>query len=247
MEGKAGAVEAGVVAMVYPVAHIDVEGFAVGMDNLFGHGKVAMTKNEIVVILMGETLLCMDDDAFVGVAQIVVELVAMALTAVVAPSEGDAHADERVDETEEALVEAAAEDTFEVDVVLLVLVSGEFVAFAIAMAHAETLAVEYHIARLAVHDDANLLLQIIEDPHVVISNEIVHLHASIHHLCQRAQQTYMPLGDHMSIGEPKLEDVAQQDEPFAVGLNAVEESHELAFAEEGIGARSQVAVGQEIG
>ena len=93
---------------------------------------------------------------------------------------------------------------------------------AIAVPYEETLAADVEHLRFVVHLHPALLVQVIEQPHVVVADEEMQLHARVAHLGQLAQQSHMAAGHHVAVGEPEVEHIAQQEERLAVVLDAVE-------------------------
>ena len=188
----------------------------------------------------------MEHDAFFLVAQIVVVFMTVALATTLTPSESDTYADERVDECKESLVEAASEEAFEPDIAFFVSVLGNIVSQTVAMSEVEQFTVDGHITGVGVHDETNLFLQVVEEPHVVVADEVVELDACVGEFGHLAQQADVAFGDNVAVGEPKVEDVAEEDDNGGVALHTVQKGTEFGLALAGVGACTEVCIGDEI-
>ena len=116
---------------------------------------------------------------------------------------------------------------------------------AVAVAYQHPLAAELHHHRVVVHDGPHLLRQVVEHPHVVVADEEMDLHPLVGQLGQLAQQPHMPAGHEVAVGEPEVEDVAQQHQLLAVGLNLVQQTAEQQLALPGVRAAAQMRVRYE--
>ena len=130
-------------------------------------------------MLFLQPLLAVDDNTLTLVAQVAqhIALGMLALVAV-APSVGNAEGEGRRQHLEKTLAETAAEEhppKIEPSV---------RVSQSVAVTHQHTLPAQLHHDRLVVHHSAHLLRQVVEYPHIVISDEKMNLHTLVGQLRQ---------------------------------------------------------------
>ena len=187
-------VENGIIPSVNPVADIDVGGLSVfrflsagtgGLLDDFVDGQVSVAENEIVVILQAQLPVAEYDDVLFSVAEVFFVLPSVTPAAAVAPTQGDTETDAGVHDGEQPLVEAATEDAPQHQIVFVKT------SDTVTMPDKESFAAKRHLHRVAVHDDAYLFLEVVEHPHIVVSDEIVYLYPFVGHLCQLAEKAYI--------------------------------------------------------
>ena len=96
------------------------------------------------------------------------------------------------------------------------------------------------------HGDVHLVLQVVEQPHVVVADEEVQLDAFVGQLGHAPQQPHVAFGHHVAVGEPKVEHVAEEHHHGGILLYAVQQLAELLFALQRVVAGTQVGVGDEV-
>lgn len=100
----------------------------------------------------------------------------------------------------------------------------------VAMTHIEPFVVKDHCARCVVHFDRQFFLEIVEHPHVVVADEIVDFDALVGEGRQFAQKPHIAPWHHMSVTEPEVENVAQENQSASVEGDFVEQLAELFLA-----------------
>ena len=202
LEGAVG-MEDCVVAVVEPVAGVDIGGVAED----FHQGCVTVSEDAVVEVFLLETLLDVDDDTLAVVAEVVEEVAAgvFALVAV-APAVGDAEGEGGGQHFEEAVAEMAAEEkAHEVEPTV-------GVAETVAVADEKAFAAEVHDGGFLVEDGSDFLGEVVEHPHVVVAREEMYLDAAISQFGEFAEKTCVASGHKVAVGEPEVENVAQEEE-----------------------------------
>ena len=227
----------GVVAVEEPVAGVDIKRGPAFHFQLPNQRCVAVAEDAVVERLLQQALLAVDGNALAVVAEVAEGVLPGVLGLVaVAPAAGDGECPRRWEEGEETLVEPGAEDAPEGTVVLVE------VALPVAVADEESAAVDCHHLGVGVHDGSALLLQVVEEPHVVVADEEVDDDTGIGEGGEGAEESGVATRDEVTIGKPKVEDVAEEEEHTTVALDAIEETAQLPFALEGVGAGAEVGV-----
>ena len=215
----------GIVAVGKPVTRVDVCGSAsLGRSDGADDGGVSVTEDAVVECLLVELLAAMDDNAFFFVALVFKDsgvFLDMALPAAAAPMVGDAEGHPLGQDGEHLLVQSAAEYLAD-KVVLAVLV-----AEPVTVADKEFLSIKLEYRGVVVHGDVHLLLTIAEHPHVMVADKVMQLDTCIGQFCHLANQPHMSFRDDISVGEPEVEHITQEDDSSGVFSGFVQSRAQL--------------------
>ena len=196
-----------------------------------------MAEDAVVEMFFMEAMFEVDNDTFAVVAEVVEHIFFCMLTLVaVAPTVGDTKSKTRGQHLEKPLAEAAAEEhPHEVEPLVCVTKS-------VAMAYKTPFAVEFKYFRFIVDDGAKFLGEVVEHPHVVVAKEEVYLDAAVGQLGQLAEEACVATRHQMTVGEPEIEDIAQEHEFLAARLYLFKEKTKLPLALEAILATAQMCI-----
>ena len=112
---------------------------------------------------------------------------------------------------------------------------GMGVAQAVAVGQIEDLTVQLGCQRLAVHDEAALLLEVAVGPYIMVAGEEMHLDAHVGKLRQLTEETRVALGHDVLVFVPEVKHIAEQIDRLGFLLDAVEEAHEPALLHAPVG------------
>ena len=163
------------------------------------------------------------------------------MTTMVTPTIGYSHADPGMDGSKQTLIETTTKDTFEKIIVLIEMTQ------TITMSHKKLLTIYSHQSWFRVHDTTYLLLEIVEDPHIVITNKIMDFHPLISHLGQFTYETTEPSRHHVTIREPKIKHITQKNEAMTLWPYSIKQRHQLSFTLLAIEATAKMSIRYEIG
>lgn len=90
------------------------------------------------------------------------------------------------------------------------------VAESVAVSDEELAAVDGEGVGMGVHVGADFLLEVVEEPHVVVADVVVDLDAAVGEAGEGAEEACVSAGHYFAVGEPEVEDVAEEDEHVEV-------------------------------
>ena len=114
------------------------------------------------------------------------------------------------------------------------------------MTYEEAFAVELQYSGVVVHGYFHLVFEVVEHPHVVVSDEEVQFDSCVGEVGHPPEETDETFGYYIFIGKPEVEHVAKEHHFGGIVFYAVEQCAELPFPFQGIGACPQVGIGDEI-
>lgn len=128
------------------------------------------------------------------------------------------------------------------------LVAEVVVTQAIAMSQEQALAIALKDLGMMVDLNAQLIVQVSEQPDVVITREPMHADTTIRHSRYLSEETHKTLRHNLAILEPVVDDVAHQEQLLAITLDGLEEAHKSPLVLQRVAHRtcSKMAIAQEI-
>lgn len=108
-------------------------------------------------------------------------------------------------------------------------VHGRLDAHVITVGDEDALALCLHNGVSVKHREADLVAQVVKQPHVVVAGDPGDFHARVGQLGQLAQEADVATGDDILVLIPVVKDVAQQEQLGGIGLDAVQKTAHSSF------------------